>query len=656
MSSRALRKLQESRNQPEDDEEIESEEEVRSNKNQKGFNAFMLLNESCSESEVKEDDDLESEITKDPPVVPHAEKKKRKRKKKTGKKPAVASSEDNIEKKDELDEIDAAVKWVEANDTSASVSLPSGVEQNAETAATRKILLIENKYLNPENEMKRIFGSRVVASENQNARQKKGRGGRGGQVLHRSTLLITPKPSWPSGARTGLSMRPIESDVAGSWFTYDHSPSYQQVQMRFLSAVESLNPDSIVAILNNQPMHIDSLLQLSDICKMGDDSAMAAELVERAIYALESSFHPCFNLASGTCHLDYKRQENRAIFIALFRHLHNVGSRACYRTALEICKVLMNLDPSSDPLAMILLVDFYALRSRSFQWLVDFYNIANPSRNLSQMPNFSYSVALATFHLFQESNQQDHLDKADSLLQEALLSFPSVLLSLLDKCSIEPDPSVMKCQYFLDSRSDPPALAALCSLYVSRCYHCWKEPELLPWLEKNVKLVVERVIKDDPRVAESKTERSTRYQGMPRNIHRHVIMSDNNKDALSHLPAELKDVAILAWDPLPPLNSINTYVTPDRQPSVIDDPSALRMFFRSLLPNFNPADPAAAAEAVDGAAAAVAAGGEHGGTELRNSVHSLLDAMRDLLGNIQLPEHPVEGGDDDDPWEEGEWD
>ena len=86
-------------------------------------------------------------------------------------------------------------------------------------------------------------------------------------------------------------------------------------------------------------MHIDSLLQLSDICKMGDDSAMAgksfvnnklyvhyidmyfiaAELVERAIYALESSFHPLFNLASGTCHLDYKRQENRAIFIALFR-------------------------------------------------------------------------------------------------------------------------------------------------------------------------------------------------------------------------------------------------------------------------------------------------------------------------------------------------
>ena len=75
-------------------------------------------------------------------------------------------------------------------------------------------------------------------------------------------------------------MRPVESEAPGSWFTYDHSPTYQQVQMAFLSAVESLNPDSIVAILNNHPMHIDSLLQLSDICKMGDDSAMAGELLD----------------------------------------------------------------------------------------------------------------------------------------------------------------------------------------------------------------------------------------------------------------------------------------------------------------------------------------------------------------------------------------
>lgn len=49
--------------------------------------------------------------------------------------------------------------------------------------------------------------------------------------------------------------------------------------MDFLSAVESMNPERIMKILNNHPMHIDSMLQMAEICKMGEDSAMAAELV-----------------------------------------------------------------------------------------------------------------------------------------------------------------------------------------------------------------------------------------------------------------------------------------------------------------------------------------------------------------------------------------
>jgi hypothetical protein len=39
------------------------------------------------------------------------------------------------------------------------------------------------------------------------------------------------------------------------------------------------------------------MLQLSEICKMGEDSTRAAELVERTLYALEAAFHPLFNLA-----------------------------------------------------------------------------------------------------------------------------------------------------------------------------------------------------------------------------------------------------------------------------------------------------------------------------------------------------------------------
>lgn len=47
-----------------------------------------------------------------------------------------------------------------------------------------------------------------------------------------------------------------------------------------------------------------------------------------------------------------------------------MGQRACHRTALELCKVLLSLDPEGDPLAMVLVLDLYALRSRQFAWLL----------------------------------------------------------------------------------------------------------------------------------------------------------------------------------------------------------------------------------------------------------------------------------------------
>ena len=43
-------------------------------------------------------------------------------------------------------------------------------------------------------------------------------------------------------------------------------------------------------------------------------------------------------------------------------------------------------------------------------------------RNLSQLPNFAFSIALAHFH----SSEDNNTTKADDMLQDALLMFPSV--------------------------------------------------------------------------------------------------------------------------------------------------------------------------------------------------------------------------------------
>jgi hypothetical protein len=118
-----------------------------------------------------------------------------------------------------------------------------------------------------------------------------------------------------------------------------------------------------------------------------------------------------------------------------------VGQRACHRTALELCKVLMSLDPLGDPLAMVLVVDLYALRSRQYEWLVQLAAEWESTRNLSQLPNFAFSTAVALFHLGKHA-------QADEALQNALIMFPGVLTRLLEKCGVQTDAKVLGHHYF----------------------------------------------------------------------------------------------------------------------------------------------------------------------------------------------------------------
>lgn len=273
------------------------------------------------------------------------------------------------------------------------------------------------------------------------------------------TWLVTPKESWPPATKTGISMT-IDSSKSNEteqstnssssnarsganrsiikgvqWFVFEHSVNYRQLQQKFLAAVESMDSDNIIKIINHQPYHVDSLIQLSELCKMSEDHAMASELIEHAILALESAFHPSFSLTTGNSRLDYRRQENRALFVVLFKHAQYLEGRACARTALEIAKLLLTFDTVNDPLAMILVIDYYALRAKQYEWLVQLYDEWENSNNLSQLPNMAYSYALALFYVHKNGN----LELADKAIQYAVLMFPGVVKSLLDSLSVQVD-------------------------------------------------------------------------------------------------------------------------------------------------------------------------------------------------------------------------
>uniref|UniRef100_A0A1A8QDC0 Transcription factor 25 (Basic helix-loop-helix) n=1 Tax=Nothobranchius rachovii TaxID=451742 RepID=A0A1A8QDC0_9TELE len=554
-------------------------------------------------------------------------KKKKKKKKKV-------TSEDG--QRVEPDNIDLLLENLEQSN---GLSLQS--DENG-GCNKKSVILVEHRNLNPETELKRYFGARAVLGD-QRPRQRN-------RHFHRSTWMTSPKDSWPRFSRPGVSMTLLESKNGIQCFTFEHSRDYQQVQFKFLDAVESMDPNNIVALLQLNPYHIDSLLQLSDVCRIQEDQEMARDLIERALYSFECAFHPLFSLTSGTSRLDYLRPENRAFYLALYKHMVFLEKRGCPRTALEYCKLILSLDPDSDPLCMLLLVDFLMLRSREYKSLLQLYQDWEEHRNLSQLPNFAFSCALCRFHL----SQQEDLDPkeaenqkklADQMLQSALIMFPGVLMPLLDLCTVQPDATVTSHCFFgpKSQIGQPPALAELTALYVGRTYALWKEAAIMLWLEESVKEVLRRVDVKDSFVEECENKRKQRYQSAPRNIHRHVLLSEI-KEATSTLPLDVTAQPVMGFDLLPPLDSVISYTRPERQHVGASNESTLSLFFRSLLPNFN---------LQGGLGQEDEMGVARAGQELNQEVNRLMVAMRDMLANIRFQEPPR----DDDPYrDDEEWD
>jgi len=63
---------------------------------------------------------------------------------------------------------------------------------------------------------------------------------------------------------------------------------------------------------------------------------------------------------------------------------------------------------------MLLMLDFYALRSEQYDFLVRMYVEWEKHRNLSQLPNFAFSVPLAMFH--QSMHDATDQTKADDMV------------------------------------------------------------------------------------------------------------------------------------------------------------------------------------------------------------------------------------------------
>lgn len=155
-----------------------------------------VVNEPLEVNSTKEEPSaLENKVD----VVSTSNQKSKKKKKKRGKEGSLSSA-DKVEKP-----LDAILETLslEANSSGHQGGPAKAKAANAKDGGKlvkQCILQVDSKYLNAENELRRIFGSKVVKSfekSHQAGSSRQVRGGRRGILPHRKTILVTPSDHWP---------------------------------------------------------------------------------------------------------------------------------------------------------------------------------------------------------------------------------------------------------------------------------------------------------------------------------------------------------------------------------------------------------------------------------------------------------------------------
>jgi len=605
MSSRALRKAQREKEEQDRlkqleaeaqalEEEEESEEDVAISAPRKS--AFAMLQQDEDEEDEPEDADENTSIADTAATLTSPPKGASKKKKKKKKAKVIA------EEKEDLDEIDAALKALSTNKSSNPTTTTAGVDEVVSESS--RLLAIDTNHLHAQNEMRRLFGRAALQQDEDdqappeaiggNRRQQRrvqqvglaqalrgqrqdGRSGLAAMALRRN-IFIQGKEEWPVATGGGLGMEVEEKRADGTViYRYVHNSGYQDVQSQFETCVASMDPNRMVNLLRMNPYHISTLLQVSEIAKQDRDHATSGDLLERALFSFGRAVHSTFtkNLAEGKARLDFRRAENREFWLASWRYMQNLTMRATWRTVYEWAKLLLSLSPEDDPYSLWLALDQYALRSRQD---LDYLNI---SRNATfktvhhDMPNVQLSQGLAEFRAGNKS-------KGKQALYTAIGRFPWVIARLMQELNIDPPPGI----WGKEPRSAKEKLYA--ELYATRAKDLWNTPETSGLLIEIASALPPDVPAADIDVGD-----------ITRNEARHVLLSDTPA-LIALLPRKLSAQLESASDPLPPedaypsylegrapgTRSTNNAMDPDDVQESITELRDLQRFFAEFIPWF----------------------------------------------------------------------
>ncbi|OCK74744.1 DUF654-domain-containing protein [Lepidopterella palustris CBS 459.81] len=619
MSSRALRRAQrelEDRQQLEkasqQEAEEESDDEVIAAPRSKA-SIFTMLDAQDAEDDEEEQGDATENVSAHPDEeqkgetalqqhqMPKSSKRKKKKKKKGGK----SAAPEQLAKKSsttmpQLDEIDRALLSLSLN-----TSQPKGGGKSDELTETVSvelaelftILSIDTQYLHASNEMRQLFGRAALEGGNEAepaGGRRRGRGGAqqvglagavagrnipGGRNLAslglRRNIFIQGKEEWPRATSGGLGMEVVEKRRDGTVeYRFVHNKSYQDIQRQFETCVASMDPNRMIQLLQFNPYHISTLLQVSEIAKQERDHATSGDLLERALFSFGRSVHSTFahNISQGKARLSFRRAENREFWLASWRYINNLGMRSTWRTAFEWGKLVLSLDPNEDPYCIRLVIDQLALRGRQPKQLVDIATSDHLQDLWKIPPNIVMSVSLAY-------SQLSRPDMARAKLGFAIQEYPWLAARLCLELDISPIPKPIWGRKPLTEYQN-----VLCELYVTKAKDLWNTPEA-------TSLLVEVASSCGDLIANPIPSSLVVFDEVK--LARHVILTDTPA-LISLLDRRLTARYTSTSDPLPPDDSLWSYSTTSSETPAhrnLENPADIRReyatlqnFFRNLVP------------------------------------------------------------------------
>lgn len=587
MSSRALRKLQREQEQKKQleqkqdtlSEEEEDEADERDAPAKKPFNAFDMLTEGGDQDADSEEVELSD--GKAPPATQKASsrsngtpasatpKPKSKAKKKKSKKGKAAKAghgygttkeSDTAKSKEEKDEIDEALESLAIKSRDGSYTISSSKPDESFVQLCRT-LEVESKHLNALNEMKRLFGNIMTEDDSPEPARRRGRGpthidlggaltaryspvsrgqGLAGLSLRRNVFMMG-KEEWPKATSGGLGMELEQKGNDGTkYYRFVHNTAYQDVQRQFQSCVESMDPQRIIQLLQFNPYHISTVLQVSEIAKQQGDHSVSGDLLERALFSFGRCVHSSFStaLAEGKARLDFRRPENREFWLAAWRYIANLGQRGTWRTAYEWAKLLLAMDPESDPYCVLMIIDQLALRGGQAEhflgsnWasLITDRTVPDPG------PNMRISIALAEHKL-------KKADRSRATLSQAVRDFPWIFAHLFKELNIE---RVPKSVWGKEPRSEQEALESAC--YVHRAKDLWNTPDAISFL---VEVVETTDVPPNPPISNAAVNLTEA---------RHALLS-GMPQLIGLIPRHYTTMSSSSSDPLPPSDNLESYTT-----------------------------------------------------------------------------------------------